>query len=54
MKIEDVVLLNVIFGEVLFLFILFILMYLIMGGICVYLFVCIIKGYMNKKMKKDY
>ncbi|WP_144551861.1 cytochrome ubiquinol oxidase subunit I [Bacillus mycoides] len=54
MKTEDAVSPNVTFGEVLFSLISFTSMYLIMGGICVYLFVRIIKGHANKKTKKDY
>ncbi len=54
MKTEDAVSPNVTFGEVLFSLISFTSMYLIMGGICVYLFVRTIKGHTNKKTKKDY
>ena len=51
MKTEDAVSPNVTFGEVLFSLISFTSMYLIMGGICVYLFVRTIKYYTNKKRK---
>ncbi|WP_369899562.1 cytochrome ubiquinol oxidase subunit I [Bacillus manliponensis] len=54
MKTEDAVSPNVTFGEVLFSLISFSSLYLILGGICVYLFVRIIKGHANKKAKKDY
>ncbi|CAM4286998.1 cytochrome D ubiquinol oxidase subunit I [Bacillus manliponensis] len=54
MKTEDAVSPNVTFGEVLFSLISFTSLYLILGGISVYLFVRIIKGHANKKAKKDY
>ncbi|ABY43042.1 cytochrome ubiquinol oxidase subunit I [Bacillus mycoides] len=54
MKTEDAVSPNVSFGEVLFSLVSFTSLYLIVGGITVYLFVRIIKGHANKKTKKDY
>ena len=54
MKTEDAVSPNVSFGEVLFSLVSFTSLYVIIGGITVYLFVRIIKGHANKKTKKDY
>lgn len=53
MKTEDAVSPNVTFGEVLFSLVSFTSLYLIIGGITVYLFVRIIKGHENKKAKQD-
>ncbi len=53
MKTEDAVSPNVTFGEVLFSLVSFTSLYLIIGGITVYLFVRIIKGHENKKTKQD-
>ena len=52
MKTEDAVSPNVTFGEVLFSLISFTSMYLIMGGICVYLFVRTIKSTRIRKRKR--
>ena len=52
MKTEDAVSPNVTFGEVLFSLVSFTSLYLIIGGITVYLFVRI-KGHENKKAKQD-
>ncbi len=53
MKTEDAVSPNVTFGEVLFSLVSFTSLYLIIGGITIYLFVRIIKGHENKKAKQD-
>lgn len=53
MKTEDAVSPNVTFGEVLFSLVSFTSLYLIIGGITIYLFVRIIKGHENKKTKQD-
>ncbi len=53
MKTEDAVSPNVTFGEVLFSLVSFTSLYLIIGGITVYLFVRIIKGHENKKAKQN-
>ena len=52
MKTEDAVSPNVTFGEVLFSLVSFTSLYLIIGGITVYLFVRIIKGHENKKRNR--
>lgn len=53
MKTEDAVSPNVTFGEVLFSLVSFTSLYLIIGGITIYLFVRTIKGHENKKTKQD-
>ncbi|MDM5188199.1 cytochrome ubiquinol oxidase subunit I [Bacillus sp. DX4.1] len=54
MKTEDAVSPNVTANEVLFSLVSFTTMYLILGGICIYLFVRLIRGHANKKTQTDH